>query len=232
MSIRRWGAAIVTALVAYAVGSLSAQTAPFPQIAELILVDNARGQVRDIGPIERHGTIDHAQVDATNLTIRADAACAGRYSYIDWKIENETNGWRKTFFDRGEPWSPCGNFSSGRSFGCPRDLLYNGEITLIATPGELGGGKGERVVRMFEIVNGRAGRWVRPEPSRIEPESPDPYADSWCTTNEDRVSKQYNCGTGKDANGRTLPRPIECCSRGYGFLGTREDGLRSHMEKP
>lgn len=161
MSIRRWGAAIVAALVAYTVVSLSAQKAPFPHIAELVLVDNTCGQGRNIDPLERHGTIDHAQIDATDLTIRADAACAGRYSYIVWKIEKETNGWRKTFFDRGETWTLCGNFSSGRYIGCPPELLYNSEITLIATPRELGGGKGEPVVRMFEIVNGHVGRWVR-----------------------------------------------------------------------
>lgn len=160
MRIRRL-AVIVTALATYAVGSLYAQTAPCLHIAELILVDNTRSWVRDIGPIDQYGTIDHAQIEATNLTIRAGVVCASRYSYIDWKSENKTKGWRKTLLDRGELWTPRGNFSSGRSYGCPRELLHSGETTVIATPGELGGGKGEPVVRTVEIVNGREGRWAQ-----------------------------------------------------------------------
>lgn len=96
MRIRRLGAAIVTATLAYTVGSLSAQTASCAHIAELILVDNTRRPAQDVGPIEQHCAIDHAQIDSANLAIRADMTHASRNCYIVWKIKNETNGWCTT----------------------------------------------------------------------------------------------------------------------------------------
>ena len=116
MGIRRRGVAIAPSLAAYAACCLSAQTPTCPDIADLVLVDNTRGQARDIGPIEQHGTIDLWELDATNLTIRADLACGGGQAYVSWRFENETNGWRHPSIDiwTVPPHTMCGSFSTGR----------------------------------------------------------------------------------------------------------------------